>query len=63
MAKTDAEVKAVVYTVIGKLLDAGWVMGQSEREDVRAMGAKFIDEARDGEEWIDKVMGGEQSTQ
>jgi len=53
MAKTDAEVKTVVYTVIGKLMDAGWGMGQSEREDVRKMGAKLLEEARSGEEWAE----------
>ena len=57
MAKTDAEVKTVVYAVIGKLMDAGWVMGQSERDEVRKMGEKFLDEARAGEEWWEKLEG------
>jgi hypothetical protein len=57
--KTDAEVKTVVYTVIGKLMDAGWVMGQSDRPEIQEMGAKFIEEARDGEVWWEEI---EQST-
>ncbi len=57
--KSDAEVKTVVYRVIGQLLDAGWVMGQSEREEVREMGGKFLDEARAGEEWVESVLEGE----
>ena len=59
MAKTDAEVKTVVYTVIGKLMDAGWVMGQSERDEVRKMGEKFLGKARAGEEWVDRILEGE----
>ena len=59
MAKTDAEVKEVVYAVIGSLIDAGWIMGQSERPEIQAMAAKFMEEAKVGEEWIDNILEGE----
>ena len=56
MAKTDAEVKQAVYTVIGALMDAGWVLRQHGSEKVQEMGAVMLEEAVAGEVWVLDVL-------